>query len=152
MFRRTGQILPPGRDDLVEGFCHGAEWFDGADIAHLFLAAGERIDWQRLLQRFGPHWRVLFSHLVFFGFIFPAELSLIPNWVMHDLLSRLQNEMGNRIPGDKVCQGTLLSRTQYVEDIEARGYKDARLLASGGMTPNEVARWDAAAADNQALK
>ena len=30
------------------------ERFDGADIAHLLLKCGERIDWEHILRRFGP--------------------------------------------------------------------------------------------------
>src|SRR5437870_1004227 len=36
------------------------ERYDGADVAHLLYARGRSLDWRRLLDRFGPHWRVLF--------------------------------------------------------------------------------------------
>ena len=39
----------------------------------------------------------------------------------------------------KLCQGTLLSRAQYLVDIDEWGYEDARLLPRGGMTPEQVA-------------
>ena len=58
------------------------ERYDGADVAHLLRAHGDRLDWPRLLRRFGPHWRVLLSHLVLFGFIYPGERALVPAWVM----------------------------------------------------------------------
>jgi hypothetical protein len=29
------------------------ERFDGADVAHIILAYGDRLDWRRLLERFG---------------------------------------------------------------------------------------------------
>src|SRR5258705_333222 len=76
-----------------KGFVMERERFDGADMAHLFRACAERLDWDRLLRRYGAHWRVLLSHLVLFGFIYPAESSKIPNWVMSDLLTRLHAEM-----------------------------------------------------------
>ncbi|MBI2231819.1 MAG: hypothetical protein HYU46_22305 [Deltaproteobacteria bacterium] len=105
------------------------------------------MDWQRLLRRFEAHWRVLLSYLILFGYIYPSDHSLIPEWVMQELLERLQSEKGNPLSRNRVCRGTLLSRIQYREDIELWGYQDARLLASGGMTPNEVARWTTLAAD-----
>jgi hypothetical protein len=43
-----------------------------------------------------------------------------------------------------VCQGTVLSRTQYVVDIDEWGYQDARLEPRGRMTPDEAAHWTAA--------
>src|SRR5690349_11249836 len=46
------------------------ERFDGADVAHLLRARAERLDWDRLLDRFGEHWPVLLSHLILFGYIY----------------------------------------------------------------------------------
>jgi hypothetical protein len=124
------------------------ERFDGADVAHLLLARAELIDWQRLLQRFGHHWRVLFSHLVLFGYIFPAERQKIPAWVMQDLLRRLGREMRSPGPREHVCQGTLLSRQQYLVDVEGRGYIDPRRLPENPMTDAEIATWTAGIAND----
>lgn len=49
------------------------ERFDGADVAHIILKRGKRLDWGRLLSRFGEHWRVLLSHLILFDYIYPSE-------------------------------------------------------------------------------
>jgi hypothetical protein len=43
-----------------------------------------------------------------------------------------------------VCQGTFLSREQYLTDIESWSYRDARRLPAGTMTGAEIARWTAA--------
>ena len=48
------------------------ERYDGADVAHIILAYGDRMDWRRLIDRFGRYWRVLLSHLVLYGFIYPS--------------------------------------------------------------------------------
>src|SRR5262249_47737954 len=68
-----------------KGFVQERERFDGADIAHLIRSRANTLDWARLLRRFGEHWRVLFSHLVLFGFIYPAERPKIPVWVIKEL-------------------------------------------------------------------
>jgi hypothetical protein len=102
--------------------------YDGADIAHLLRACSEQINWSRLLRRFGPHWRALLSHLILFGFIYPGERSRIPDWIMQELLYRVQNELSNPSLSDQLCQGTLLSETEYLADIEHWGYQDARLI------------------------
>ncbi len=102
------------------------ERYDGADVAHLLRDRADQLDWERLLRRVGAHWRVLFSHLVLFGFIYPGERARVPAWVMEELTSRLQYQVRTPPPQDQLCQGTLLSSTQYRADIERWGYRDAR--------------------------
>ena len=125
-----------------KSFIMERERYDGADVAHLLRARGAGLDWERLLRRFGPHWRVLLSHLVLFGFIYPGEQDKIPAAVLEALLGRLR-ERGPAAAG--LCRGTLLSRSQYLADVEHWGYRDARLAPAGKMTAEEVQRWAAAA-------
>ena len=44
----------------------------------------------------------------------------------------------------KVCQGPLLSRAQYLVDVDEWGYEDARLIPRGSMTEQQIAEWTAA--------
>lgn len=118
--------------------------FDGADIAHLLLARAQKLDWSYLLDRFGSDWRVLFSHLILFGFIYPKERSGVPNWVMEELSQRLEQETNAPAPNEKLCQGTLLSAFRYRVDTQVWGYKDARLHPTGNLTQAEIAEWTAA--------
>ena len=117
------------------------ERYDGADIMHLILARAEQIDWARLVSRFGAHWRVLFSHLCLFGFIYPSERDRIPEWVMSGLMGRLEREKGTPPPQDKICQGTLLSREQYLVDVQRWGLGDVRHTGASTMTPEDVVLW-----------
>ena len=116
---------------------------DAADVAHLLLQAAAWLDWDRLLARFGARWRVLFAHLVLFGFIYPSERSVIPAAVMRKLWERAARELETD-DDEMVCNGTVLSRAQYLVDVERWGFEDGRLAPRGGMTPSEVARWTAA--------
>jgi len=125
------------------------ERFDGADVAHLLRAQVERLDWTRLLARFGRHWRVLLSHLVLFGFIYPGERQRVPAGVLRELMRRLDAEIENPAPRHRVCQGTILSREQYLLDIDEWGYRDARLQPNGAMTNRQIARWTAAIHDEK---
>jgi|SRR6266511_3710497 hypothetical protein len=93
---------------------------------------------------FGAHWRVLLSHLILFGFIYPAERARIPTWVMQELLNRLQHDPQSHPSAARICQGTLLSRAEYLIDIEQWEYEDARVLPRGPMTAEEIAQWTAA--------
>jgi len=127
-----------------KAFIMERERFDGADVLHLILRCGPTLDWPRLLRRFGDHWRVLLSHLTVFGFVYPGERSSIPAWVMEQLLGRLQKEIAYPPRAGRVCRGPLISRAQYLIDIDEWGYADARVGPGGVMTEDEVARWTAA--------
>jgi hypothetical protein len=87
---------------------------------------------------------VLLSHLILFGFVYPAERDLVPEWVMQELIYRLSHELQTTPPDELLCQGTLLSREQYLMDTLQWGYQDARLLPQGTLTQEEVDHWTAA--------
>lgn len=123
-----------------KGFVLERERYDGADVAHLIRARGDRFDWERLFQRFDPHWHVLFSHLLLFRFTYPCERCLVPRWVMRALQWRLQRELETDVPERRICQGTLLSSRQFLTDIEQWGYEDARLGPQVQMTAADVAQ------------
>lgn len=127
-----------------KAFIMERERFDGADVAHLLRARADRLAWPRFLRRFGPHWRVLLSHLVLFGFIYPSERDRIPCRVMDALLHRLHNELAQCALAEPICGGTLLSRAQYLVDVDMWGYRDARLEPPATMTTEAVADWTAA--------
>jgi hypothetical protein len=127
-----------------KGMIMERERFDGADVAHLFRHCSGLLNWERLVRRFGPHWRVLLSHLVLFGFIYPGERALIPAAVMKDLVNRLLAELEVPTRDSKVCQGTLLSRAQYLVDVDDWGYEDARVQPRGNMSEDQVRVWTAA--------
>jgi hypothetical protein len=124
-----------------KAFIMERERYDGNDVAHLLRARGAELDWDRLLRRFGDHWRVLLSHLVLFGFIYPAERKAVPARVHDELMGRLQAEARATPPPEKTCQGTLISRAQYLVDIGPWGYRDARLEPGIKMTPADIAHW-----------
>jgi hypothetical protein len=137
--------LAPAEESLwTKAFIMEGERYDGADVAHLLHACALRFDWHRLLRRFEPHWRVLLSHLVLFGFIYPGERSLIPRWLMDDLTERLRAETHDPPPHTVECAGTLLSREQYLPDLSEHGYDDPRLSPQSTMSPADVAQWTTA--------
>ena len=134
--------LAPVEESLwTKAFIMERERYDGADVAHLLHACALRMDWQRLLRRFDPHWRVLLSHLVLFGFVYPGERTLIPRWLMDELMQRLRTETHEPPPPTVQCAGTLLSREQYLPDVVQHGYEDPRLSGQSTMTPDDIAVW-----------
>jgi hypothetical protein len=144
LFGRPIEFCPPEEMLWTKAYIMERERFDGADVAHLLRACGAGFDWPRILRRFGPHWRVLLSHLILFGFIYQTERDCIPGWVMQELIDRLQHDAHTPLGAERICLGTLLSRAQYLVDIDTWGYHDARRPPTGQMTIEEIAQWTAA--------
>ena len=115
------------------------ERFDGADVMHLLRETGPSLDWPRLLMRFGDYWRVLLSQLILFGFVYPDKRQNVPQWVMDELIRRLGVSRPN-LQND-VCYGTLLSREQYLHDLNAWKYRDSREEPEGAMTREQLEIW-----------
>jgi len=112
---------------------------DAADVLHLLRETGPSLDWPRLLMRFGDYWRVLLSHLILFGFVYPDKRQNVPAWVMEELVRRLSVSRPN-LQND-VCYGTLLSREQYLHDIDRLKYNDGRAEPYGPMTKEQIDIW-----------
>ena len=137
-------VAPPEESLWSKAFVMERERYDGADVAHIILAHGERLDWGRVIGRFGDHWRVLLSHLVLFGFIYPSMRSKVPRAVLEELVERLAKETQSPDAEDPICYGTLLSWSQYLGDVLGGTFRDARIRPHGNLTPDEVARWTSA--------
>lgn len=122
------KLIPAEEMIWSKSFVMTRERYDGADIAHVLHALAARLDWDRLLARFGQDWPVLLNHLILFGYIYPSERQRIPERVIRDLVARLETDLSTPPPTARVCQGTLLSNSQYQIDIKQWGYQDARAL------------------------
>jgi hypothetical protein len=144
IFGMRVRVAPPEELIWQKAYIMERERFDGADVAHLLANCAPCLNWQRLIQRFGPDWRVLWSHLVLFGFIFPSKRHLIPIDVIKEFNSRIAKEHNETQPNGKCCNGTLLSRVEYLSDVTSGGLLDAREAARCQMTPAEIQRWTAA--------
>jgi hypothetical protein len=138
------KVAPAEESLWSKAFVMERERFDGADVAHIILAYGDRMDWRRLIDRFGRYWRVLLAHLVLYGFIYPSARSRVPAWVTHELMERLATEVDSSDADDPVCYGTLLSWSQYLGDVLGGSFRDARIRPYGNLTAEEVARWTSA--------
>jgi hypothetical protein len=138
---RQVRFIPIEEMIWSKGYIMERERFDGADIVHLIHAACGKLDWEHLRTRFAPHGRVLLAHLLMFGFVYPSDRHRIPADLMRGLFeSAMEEEHRN----GAVCLGTLLSRSQYLPDLD-RGYRDARLRPLGPMSAEEIGVWTDAA-------
>jgi len=136
------ELIPAEEMIWSKGLIMERERFDGADVNHVIRAMGDKLDWKRLIDRYGSYWRALFAHLVLFGFVYPTERSKVPASVMDELMNRVRQETEAGDGAEKVCYGTIISRQQYLKDIQEWGYKDAR-LEDGLMDEKDIHRWTA---------
>jgi hypothetical protein len=120
-------------------FVQERERYDGAAVLHLLHAQALFFDWPRVVERFGEHWPVLLSFLVLFRFVYPDRREDVPNDVVDELVGRLSRQQPE--PDNHLCFGTLLSRQQYLFDIEQLGYIDVRLHPHGTMTAEQAEIW-----------
>lgn len=135
-------LLVPAEEMIwSKAFVQERERYDGADVMHLLHSRAEKMDWKRMLRRFGPDWRVLLSYLVLFGFVYPHVRDAVPERVVEALTARLRREGATEPLREKVCRGTLLSRAQYLVDIDEWGCSDARLDPRVAMSEDDIAHW-----------
>jgi hypothetical protein len=135
------RLIPAEEMIWSKAFVQERERYDGADVMHLLHCRAEHLDWERLLRRFAPDWRVLLSYLVLFGFVYPHRRQAIPARVVEALTARLRREAATEPPAEKACRGTLLSRAQYLVDVSEWGYVDARLDPRVAMSEEDIAHW-----------
>lgn len=139
VLHRPVLLCPPEETIWFKAFIMERDRFDGADLAHLLNAKGKELDWARLLRRFHSHWRVLFSHLILCGYIFPSDRAKLPEWLLKEFVRRLVLEMNSAPSTERWCHGTLLSWAQYLPDIYGRNYQDARHFPKGNLSKDQTA-------------
>ena len=127
---------------------------DMADIAHLILCVGDTLDWQRLVDKTGPHWPLLLAQLQMFYYVYPGYRSRVPDWVLANLLERARAETGHEVTRETATRGTLISRFSFAIDVNEWGFRDLRDDAIREMKASEEIRaiqeadvWDVVAAD-----
>jgi hypothetical protein len=137
------QLIPAEEMIWSKGLIMERERFDGADVAHVIHAVGAKLDWRRLIDRYAHHWRALYAHIILYGYIYPSDRANVPSWVMQELAQKLAGEVEQGNGKDKICFGTIVSRQQYLKDINDWGYRDARLQPLGNMSAADIAHWTA---------
>jgi hypothetical protein len=131
-------LSPPEELLWSKAFVMERERYDGADVLHLILARAETLDWEHLCERFGGHDGVLLAYVILFKYVYPGEAGRLPSWLIPRLLSA---EPPLQARTARLCRGTLLSRAQYLVDVEKWGFADARRPPFGSMTDKEHAIW-----------
>jgi hypothetical protein len=128
--------LVPAEEQLwSKAFVQDRDRFDGADVNHLILRHGERLDWERLLRRFHTHERVLQAHVLLFEYAYPSECHRVPEWVRRRLIERLSHRPA---PEGRVCRGTNLAVRGYGIAVREWGFADGRMRPHGPLSRQEL--------------
>jgi hypothetical protein len=106
-----------------KSYVQNRERYDGADLNHLILKYGTKMDWKRVLMRMDQHWHLLLAQFLNFQFVYPSERNIIPRWIFDELVERAKIQFDLPSPIAKVCLGPLVDHTQYKTDIFDWGYK-----------------------------
>ncbi|HUE97185.1 MAG TPA: hypothetical protein VMN39_11020 [Longimicrobiaceae bacterium] len=99
---------------------------DMADIVHLLVCRGDKLDWDRLLERTGEHWPLLLAQLQMFSYVYPEAKDRVPPDVIERLLERAREDVRRERSGDPITRGTLVSRFSFAIDVNEWGMRDVR--------------------------
>ena len=99
---------------------------DMADIAHLILICGDKIDWERLVTKTAEHWPLLLAQLQIFSYVYPEAKEKVPAAVMMELLDRAAGELKRQRTSESITRGTLVSRFSFAIDVNEWGLRDLR--------------------------
>jgi hypothetical protein len=99
---------------------------DMSDVVHLILCNGEELDWERLVNRVGPHWPLLLAQLQMFSYVYPGYRSNVPSWVTEQLIEQARADIGRDEEDADVTRGPLISRFSFAIDVREWGFGDPR--------------------------
>jgi hypothetical protein len=104
-------------------FVQNRERYDAADINHMILKRGKKLNWKQLLEYVDQHWQLLLQQIINFMYVYPADRDIIPKWLFDELIERAKLQMELHAPNERVCRGPLIDQTQYKIDITEWDYK-----------------------------
>jgi hypothetical protein len=105
-------------------YVQNRERYDGADVNHIILKWGKKMDWKRVMFRMEQHWHLLLAQLLSFQFCYPSEFhDIIPRWLFDELMRRAAEQYDIPPAMEKVCRGPIIDQTQYAVDIKEWDYK-----------------------------
>ncbi|WP_040396552.1 nucleotidyltransferase domain-containing protein [Cesiribacter andamanensis] len=110
-------------------YVQNREHFDGADVNHILLRWGKKLDWKRILDRLDQHWHLLLAQIIMFQFIYPADYrEIVPKWLFDELMERAQQQYDLPSAKERVCRGPIIDQTQYKIDIKEWDYKVTTIM------------------------
>lgn len=120
LFGRDLPVVPLEESVIAKMMVGGRYRYDGADLMHVFYAAGDRMDWERLARLAGEHIELLLGHLHTFRWGYPGWRDKVPLSVVeryHELAKRSDSSYGP-------FRARLLDIQSFQVDVEGWGMPD----------------------------
>ena len=139
------RVAPPEELIWHRLFINERHRHDMADIVHLILCVGDRMNWRRLIDKTAEHWPLLLSQIHMFRYVYPGYADRVPAWVREELLERGLQATREPAPAagaetEKVTRGTLISRFSFTIDVNEWGFRDLRDEYVRAMQARDVVR------------
>jgi len=99
---------------------------DMADIVHLIVCVGSRMEWKRIVAKTGEHWPLLLAQIQMFDYVYPQHRDGVPRWVRDELLDRARADMERERTAELVTRGPIISRFSFTIDVHEWEMKDLR--------------------------
>ena len=99
---------------------------DMADIVHLIVCVGSRMEWKRIVAKTGEHWPLLLAQIQMYDYVYPQHRDGVPRWVRDELLDRARADMDRERTGERVTRGPIISRFSFTIDVHEWEMKDLR--------------------------
>lgn len=125
LFNVHTKVIAPEEYIVSQFYTQTKHGYGGSDINHIILKKGKNLNWKRILSYVDDDWELLLAHLINFRYVYPSERNLVPKWLLDMLLKRLNEQSLLPLSKDKICRGTVLSKTEYEYDIKEWGFKKA---------------------------
>lgn len=124
LFDTTVCYMPAEELVWCKLYVQNRERHDSADINHIWLKYGKKLDWDRLLARMDQHWHLLLAQMLIFQFTYPHDYrDILPKDLFDQLIKRAADQYELPPCLEKVCLGPLIDQTQYEIDIKEWAYK-----------------------------
>ena len=104
-------------------YVQNRERYDGADVNHIIVKYGHKLDWKRIWAHLEQHWHLLLAQVLIFQFVYPTERDLIPRWLFDTLIDKAKGQFDMPLPVERVCLGPIIDQTQYHTDIMDSEFK-----------------------------
>jgi hypothetical protein len=116
-------ILAPEELIASKIFVTRRERFDGSDVVQLLRACGAKLDWDRLLHLLNPHWQLLYWSLMFFAYIYPSQIHLVPASVWQQLADRFHREV-QQPHENEPFRGSLIDPLMFAINVNEWGERN----------------------------